>query len=245
MVSGVGFWAKALDFSGFLAAIFVGAAIFWGAGFYGAAVLIFFFLTGSVLARLPSKIEFPGKKAKRDWKQVLANGLWAAILALLYGFKNDEIYYLACVSTLAVACADTVGGEIGLRRAKKTISLANLRTIPPGLSGGVSLAGTIAGLIGAVLLGMVGVFSRRWDLLLSLKLIALISLIGFLGSLFDSVLGAWLQAKYRCSVCKSMLEVPVHCGRPTLLSSGLGFLGNDRVNFLATLFGALMALILF
>ncbi len=245
MVSGAGFWAKALDFSGFLAAIFVGASIFWGAGFYGAAVLIFFFLGGSVLSRLPSKIEAPEQKARRDWKQVLANGLWAAVLALLYGFKKDEVYYLAYVSTLAVACADTVGGEIGLRRAGKTISLTNLRTIPPGLSGGVSWVGTMAGLIAAVLLGMVGIFSRRWDLLLSLKLIALISLIAFLGSLLDSVLGARLQAKYQCSLCNSLVEVPIHCGRPTLLNSGLRFLGNDGVNFLATFFGAVLALILF
>lgn len=245
LVSGAGFWARVLDFSGFLAAVFVGAAIFWGAGLPGAAALIFFFVSGSALSRLPSKIEMPEQKARRDWRQVLANGFWGAVLSFVYGFNPNETYYLDYVGALAVACADTVSGEVGMRWAKRTIALANFRLVSPGQSGAVSLIGTLAGLIGAVLIAMVGIFTRGWGLVLSWKLIGIIGGIGFLGALFDSVLGAWLQGKYRCSVCGRSIEAGAHCGRSAERTSGVGSLDNDGVNFLATLFGAVLGLILF
>ena len=236
---------RALDFSGFIAATLVGGAIFWGAGFPGAAVLIFFFVLGSALSRLPSSVDAPEQKARRDWRQVFANGLWPALLALGYGFWQEEAYYLAFASSIAVACSDTVSGEIGMRWAEKTFSVLNFRSVPPGVSGGVSLPGTLAGLAGAMLVALVGVGPRGWDLNLSLKSIGLITAIGFLGMIFDSFLGATVQAKYRCSVCRSAVEVLQHCGQPAERISGLPVLDNDGVNFLATFFGAALGLILF
>lgn len=244
-VSGVGYWLRALDFSGFVAAVFVGAAIYWGAGLPGATVLIFFFVLGSALSRLPSEISAPEQKARRDRRQVLANGLWPALLALGYGVRQDEIYYLAFVSALAAACADTVSGEVGVRWGKKIFSIVNFRSVPPGVSGGVSVIGTLAGLAGSMLAALVGVGPKGWDFFLSSRAILLISAIGFMGMLFDSLLGALVQAKYRCAVCRSAVEVPRHCGKPAEKSSGFSILDNDGVNFLATLFGGALGLLLF
>ncbi len=245
IVSGAGFWFRALDFSGFLAATLVGAAVFWGAGFPGAAALIFFFVLGSVPSRLPSTIYAPGQEARRDWRQVLANGLWPALLALGYGIRQEEAYYLAFVASIAVACADTVSGEAGMRWAKRTYSVLNFRSVQPGTSGGVSAVGTLAGLAGAVLVALVGAGPKGWGFFASFKTILLISAVGFLGMLFDSFLGATVQAKYRCLACRSAIEVPHHCGQPAERTSGFSVLDNDGVNFLATLFGAVLGLILF
>jgi uncharacterized protein (TIGR00297 family) len=245
LVSGAGYWWRALDFSGFLAATFVGTSIFWGAGLAGASVLIFFFVLGSVLSRLPSGVTLSEQKARRDWRQVLANGFWPAALALGYGLNRNETYYLALVGALAVACADTVGGEVGIRRGRRTVSLRGFRLIPPGQSGGVSLIGTVSGGVSAALLGLVGIFPKGWGLALSLELVAMIAVIGFLGSLFDSILGAWLQGKFKCTVCRTGVEVQVHCGKRAERIAGLEFLDNDGVNFLATFFGGVMGLFIF
>ncbi|MCI0406687.1 MAG: DUF92 domain-containing protein [candidate division Zixibacteria bacterium] len=254
LVSGAGFLFRALDFSGFAAATFVGAAIFLGAGLPGAAVLIFFFVLGSALSRLPSEVVAPEQKARsldsardvsRDWRQVLANGLWPALLALGYGVRQDEAYYLAFVSSLAAAGADTASGEVGVRWAKRTFSILNFRSVPPGVSGGISLTGTLAGLAGAVLVALVGVGPKGWDFHLSFKSTLLVAAMGFMGMLFDSLLGALVQAKYRCTVCRSAVEVPRHCGKPAERTSGLAVLDNDGVNFLATMFGAALGLVLF
>ncbi|MCI0597447.1 MAG: DUF92 domain-containing protein, partial [candidate division Zixibacteria bacterium] len=220
----------------------------------GAAVLIFFFVLGSALSRLPSEVVAPEQKARsldsardvsRDWRQVFANGLWPALLALGYGVRQDEAYYLAFVSSIAAACADTASGEVGVRWAKRTFSVVSFRTVPSGVSGGVSAVGTLAGLAGALLVALVGVGPKGWDFFLSFKAVLLISAIGFLGMLFDSLLGALVQAKYRCAVCRAAVEVQRHCGQPAEKSSGFSILDNDGVNFLATLFGAGLGLILF
>ncbi len=245
MVSGAGFLFRALDFSGFAAAALVGAAIFWGAGFPGAAVLIFFFVFGSALSRLPSEVLALEQKARRDWRQVLANGFWPALLALGYGARQDEAYYLALVSSVATACADTTSGEVGVRWARKTFSILNFRSVPPGVSGGVSVTGTLAGLAGALLVALVGVGPKGWDFFLSFRTVLLVSAIGFLGMLFDSLLGALVQAKYRCAVCRAAVEVPRHCGQSAERTSGLSMLDNDGVNFLTTFFGGLLGLLLF
>ncbi|HLG93895.1 MAG TPA: DUF92 domain-containing protein [candidate division Zixibacteria bacterium] len=244
-VSGGGLWFRALDFSGFVAAALVGAAIFWGAGLSGAAVLIFFFVLGSALSRLPSEVFAPEQKARRDWRQVLANGLWPALLALGYGAQHEETYYLAFVSSIAAACADTVSGEVGIRWARKSFSILNFRSVPPGVSGGVSLTGTLAGLAGAFLVALVGVGPKGWNFFLSFKAILLVLTIGFLGMLFDSLLGGLVQAKYRCAVCRSAVEVPRHCGQPAERSSGFSIIDNDGVNFLTTLFGGILGLLFF
>lgn len=245
LVSGAGFWLGALDFSGLVVASAVGAAVFWGAGLPGATVLIFFFVAGSALSRLPTDVSFPEQKARRDWRQVLANGLWPALLTLAYGFRQEEVYYLAFVAAVATACADTASGEVGVRWGKKTVSILNFRSVPHGVSGGVSLVGSLAGLLAAFLVALVGTGPRGWGAALSLKSAAIITTIGFLGMLFDSFLGAVAQVKYRCRVCRSAVEVSKHCGQPAEKISGFVVLDNDGVNLFATLFGGLVGLVWF
>ena len=62
------------------------------------------------------------------------------------------------------------------------------------------------------------------------------------GSLFDSLLGATAQAIYWCDRCGKETERRVHgCGTETRQVRGTRWLGNDVVNFLASVVGALVA----
>jgi uncharacterized protein (TIGR00297 family) len=78
---------------------------------------------------------------------------------------------------------------------------------------------------------------------LSLPVIGLFS--GLAGSLADSLMGATIQAMYYCPTCEKETERRVHgCGTPTLPLRGIPWFDNDVVNFIATLFGALVGIVL-
>jgi len=67
---------------------------------------------------------------------------------------------------------------------------------------------------------------------------------GMVGMLMDSVLGATIQDRRWCTVCARATERRVHsCGNPTRRTGGIPGIGNDLVNFLATLFGGAVALL--
>jgi uncharacterized membrane protein len=57
----------------------------------------------------------------------------------------------------------------------------------------------------------------------------------------DSLLGATVQARYRCRRCGAPAEGAAHCGEPAQHAGGLAWLDNDGVNLAATSAGALVA----
>jgi uncharacterized membrane protein len=74
--------------------------------------------------------------------------------------------------------------------------------------------------------------------------IVIICFTGLLSNLFDSLLGATLQVRFRCSRCDTLTERTSHCAAPTTYHSGIHILTNDGVNFGASVFSALTAYVL-
>jgi uncharacterized membrane protein len=65
---------------------------------------------------------------------------------------------------------------------------------------------------------------------------------GFAGAVADSLLGAALQARYRCPACDAPTERRRHrCGAATARVGGVTWIDNDVVNFFASCAGALAA----
>ena len=103
--------------------------------------------------------------------------------------------------------------------------------------------GVLAALGGAVLVGGIAVvFSTGWKALI---LLGNAGLAGLTGSLFDSVLGASVQAIYRCPACQKETERhPLHlCGTETIRVRGWRWLNNDWVNALCTAGGAALGIL--
>jgi uncharacterized membrane protein len=112
--------------------------------------------------------------------------------------------------------------------------------VPAGTSGGITLAGSAGGAAGAIVVTL----SALPFLTLDAASIGVISSIGILGSLIDSVLGATLQAQYRCRVCGRSTERRRHCAMPAEQTRGFRRINNDAVNFLSAFAGMLVGLLL-
>ena len=194
----------------------------WGAGWL--LPLFVFFLSSALISRwLPTAADAGDVKDKqaRDVVQVLCNGGVYGLVALL---QLDPALLLV---SMAVATSDTWASEIGKYFRQPTYDILRWRRVPPGLSGGISLSGTMGGAAGAILIATLG-FALVSDFSLTSWLIA--SGFGFIGMLVDSILGAALQARYRNHVTGQFSDAPSPSSQ---LAHGLSWMTNDLVNLLS------------
>lgn len=215
--------AGALSPNGAAAAVMVGTAVAGGGGWGWAALLAAFVALASAASALPPRPQAPHRNAR----QVLANGLVASAAALLHalGAKSAGPVFAAAV---AAAWADTWATEFGLRYGGKPRRLWDGRATEPGASGGVTAAGTVAGLAAA---GCCGALAH----ILGIAPAATTAAAGTLGMLVDSLVGGSVQAHYRCPACGREAETAAcPCGGRGQLLDGLRWLDNDLTNLVCT-----------
>jgi len=255
----LGYWRGALKGSGVVGAVLTGTLIFGLGGWEWGALLIAFFVSSSALSfyRAEDKEGLAEKFAKghqRDLGQALANG-GVAVLAAVFSKVLSPLYpplsggevrwFAACVGAMAAVNADTWATELGVLSPHPPRLITTGRQVEVGASGGVTWLGTAASLGGAAFIGLLGglgalAVGQGWAAAGVLLLAAAAG--GLAGSLFDSLLGATVQAIYWCDTCQKETERRVHrCGTDTRLVRGWRWLGNDLVNLIASAVGALVA----
>ena len=110
----------------------------------------------------------------------------AAFCALVAGLVSPgDVFRLAAAAALATALMDTVGTEIGQAVASPTALLPDLRRVPPGTDGAVSVVGTLAGLAAAAVLAAAGLAT----FLLTGRGAVAVVLAACLGTVLESLLG--------------------------------------------------------
>jgi uncharacterized protein (TIGR00297 family) len=153
------------------------------------------------------------EKEGRTASQVLANLGVATIAAVLFAVYGKAAFILATAAALAEAAADTVSSEMGQAVGSIPRLITTWRIVPTGTDGGVTITGTLAGVIAAGMIsavfGVTGLVSWR----LSGRIVGA----AVAGMIADSFLGAWLELR--------------------------GILNNDLVNFLGTMVAAGIALL--
>lgn len=144
--------------------------------------------------------------------QVLANLAVAAGCATLSVVTaRKEMFLLAVSAALSEAAADTVSSEVGQARSADARLIVSWELVPAGTDGGVSWAGTLAGVAAAALVSLLSVMTG----LIPLKWIGFSIAAAVAGMIADSFLGALLEQRK--------------------------VLNNDAVNFLGTLIAACLA----
>jgi len=236
----------ALSPSGAIAAVLTGGLIFGLGGLPWATLLLTFFISSSALSkafkgRKASLVEKFSKGSRRDWGQVMANGGLGALCAVGHAISHQpEWLWLAFAGAMAAVNADTWSTELGVLSPVAPRLITSGKVVEPGTSGGITLTGTLSALGGAAL---VGLFAALFTAQSFLLLFGIVILAGLLGSIFDSILGATVQAIYWCPTCQKETERhPLHtCGSQTSQVRGWGWFNNDVVNFACSLMGAIIA----
>jgi uncharacterized protein (TIGR00297 family) len=171
--------------------------VYLGYGYKSFLILLSFFLLGSIATRLGYAAKAARgiaerRKGARSWREALANTLAGAFFALLVITTHQEAAFLvALVAAFSEAAGDTVSSEIGQWLSPRAYLITTFRPVPAGENGGVSLAGSVAGLVASAL-----VIGLGYGLGLCGKGSAPIALgAAIVGNLLDSVLGATLERR--------------------------------------------------
>jgi uncharacterized protein (TIGR00297 family) len=237
--------ARALTLSGTVAATAVGTLALL-AGWKWGVLLIAYFASSSALSRFRSKEKdrrtagIVEKGGARDAVQVIANGGILALAAAFAAFtpQHEHFWRALGAGALAASASDTWATEVGTLGGRAPRSILTFAPVPPGTSGGITLTGTIAAILGAAFIGLVA-FCLAWG-----SRVALAALLGGVaGSTLDSLLGASLQSRRWCEHCRQATERAIHdCGTATHPVGGLAWFDNDVVNIACGAVGGLLAL---
>jgi uncharacterized protein (TIGR00297 family) len=249
---GASYGVRFLTLDGALAASGLAFFVLAFGGWAWAVPAFTFFILSSLLSKLGRRRKASAevlaeKGSTRDAGQVYANGGvgWLLLLAYVF-FPGADVLYWGFAGAFAAAAADTWATEVGTLVRGKTRSIWSWRPVPPGTSGGVSIAGTLAALAGAtVVFASLAPFATPYLGALGwAHAAALVIGAGFLASLVDSMLGATAQALYR-DANTGLLTERAMAGVHAQVARGWRWLTNDRVNMACTLAGALVPLLAF
>jgi uncharacterized protein (TIGR00297 family) len=196
----------------------------WGTlGWRGYLIVILFFVLGSALTfvRIEQKTAEGIAEARSGmrgagnvWSSALAASL-CAIATLFFSSPIKELLVLGYVASFCTKLSDTTASEVGKAYGKTTYLITNLKSVPRGTEGAVSLEGTLAGALASIVLATIA-----WGI----GLIAPVGIIwcviaAFIATTVESLIGATLESRFT-------------------------WLTNDLVNLINTIIGAIVAMLL-
>ena len=199
--------------------------------------LLVFLVIGSLLGKLPTENVVSDDRfhKPRNAAQVFANGGIVLILCILtwgtwvFGisiFDPGELQKLILVS-VAICMADTASSELGSRYGGIPRDILTFKPLGAGVSGGITWVGTAFGLFGSLIIVLIG----YTQVAMNITELIFFVLLGFLGMILDSILGAkfqykelingqWRDAKNKNDISKF---------------KGLWFVTNNAVNFISNI----------
>ena len=217
---------RGLSLDGMFSAIVIGTFAFGLGGWKLAAVLLLFFISSVAISdRSKWRAEHLSESARRGGLQVWANGFWMVIFLVCATVFKAPIFLIGAVAVIATATADTWATELGSRNPESTYLITTFERVKPGTDGGVSIKGTTAAFIAAIIMSGVSVYVFS----LHFSIFILIFVAAILGCLIDSYLGALFQQN------KRSVTLPV-------INEEIAF-SNNLVNTISTGIGGVLAII--
>lgn len=228
-------FTKGMTYWGALASGMIGFIYYLGGGLF-AFLFIMAPTVAVVMLALIKKIlnkkagdDVVARGSRKDLIQVLANGLAPITLFIIYLFVHQPFLILAALVATTALYSDSFSSDVGVLSRKDPYDFLRRQRVKPGVSGGISLLGSLAGITVSAIGGLVLYLHYR----LALPYLFLLMLLPLVGPIVDTVLGSLLQAQYRCGICGKITEKRIHCNQETTLVKGLKWLNNDAVNLVS------------
>ena len=214
---------KLLTPAGYIHAWILGVLVWGTLGWQGYIVVMFYFLVGSAVTFVGmAEKEAEGIAEERSgargpgnvWGSALTGTICA--IATLFGDEPwQKILILGYVASFSTKLSDTVASEIGKAYGKRTFLITTLKPVTRGTEGAVSLEGTVAGIVASLAIAILA-----WSIgMINVLGIFLCAIAAFIATTIESLIGATLESKFN-------------------------WLTNDIVNFINTVIGAIVAMLL-
>jgi uncharacterized protein (TIGR00297 family) len=221
----VAYRLRVADLSGLFSGALVGLITIVFADVWWFFVILVFMIVGSAATRYRFEYKSSLGAAEshggvRGYVNVFSNLLVGTAAAVLFGlagqvgFPEHAMFAALFVGSIATAAGDTVAGEIGMTTSAPVL-ITTFEIVPRGTNGGITWEGEVAAFVGSLIVA--GAASAMG--VITLPMVAVCSLAGFIGTNVDSLVGATLE-------------------------NG-GYIGNAGTNLIATLCGGLVALVFF
>lgn len=184
-----------LNTAGGITGVLAGICIFNGAGYTGIMMTGTFFLTGTLATswKLSSKENLgiaEKNKGRRNARQVMANAGVATLLGVITWIdpSHKNLFGIMIAASIAAATSDTLSSELGNVYGRRFYNCITFKKDIRGMNGVVSLEGSLFGIIGSAMIGLIYAISFGWS-----KTVLWIVIAGIAGNFIDSVLGATLE----------------------------------------------------
>ncbi|KAK3020112.1 hypothetical protein RJ639_005250 [Escallonia herrerae] len=219
--------ASGLSLSGIGAAFLLGALTWRAFGPSGFLLVATYFVVGTAVTKVKmAQKEAQGvaekRKGRRGPGSVIGSSAAGCVCALLsiYGVGGkafSRLWELGFVASFCTKLSDTVSSEIGKAFGRTTYLVTSFKVVPRGTEGAMSVEGTSAGLLAAILLASISCLLGEIN-----GLEAVICVVASqIANLGESVIGAAIQEK-----------------------EGFRWLNNDAVNVINVSMGSILALLM-
>lgn len=222
---------------------------FFGNDFIPVLFVATLFVISTVVSAVGKHIEKksqtqpPEERKTRRARQIIAVGIFSALAIILFRITKNIVLYYVFFLAFTEQFADSMASDIGKFTKRKNVNIITWQPVEKGISGGISLLGTVSALVSSFLLMCIPLSFGTVSIIVFL----LIASFAFFGTIVDSIVGSLFQALYECDECSRKVEVAVHCGKNARLIKGFKLIDNVAVNyisgFITCLFGAFLCLI--
>lgn len=215
IIAVLAYLAKAVSKSGILGGLIVGIPIYTFMGWQGFVILFSMFAIGTIATKWGyQKKKEMGLAERNEGQRGISNVLGKCLAGVIFAFlcflfkKNDlRLFEPAFIASFAAGAFDTVSSELGQLYGTPgcTYTIIPFKKAKNGTEGAVSLEGTFAGCVAALIIYLSAIFllltvTRNDNDAIgktSLFLLFFICTIGgaILSNLLESILGSVLESK--------------------------------------------------